>query len=190
MDTDSTQRQNFIPYPTNRIVGTAADARSAEAAIAALLQAGFGTDDIDILHGEEGMHRLDPGGAEHGFLAQFQRTLLRIAAPMEEHKHLAHHVEDVKAGRFVIMVLAPRREQREVAAGILNKHGAEFVGFYGRWSWEGLSPVNAIAHDSTLSLDQNGSAVAKRPNEIPALFAEAWNRGDPDALASLFEQDA
>jgi uncharacterized protein (TIGR02246 family) len=31
---------------------------------------------------------------------------------------------------------------------------------------------------------------AKLPEEIPSLFAEAWNLRDPDALASLFEDDA
>src|SRR5690606_10485176 len=30
----------------------------------------------------------------------------------------------------------------------------------------------------------------KTPEDLPRLFAEAWNRRDPDALASLFELDA
>ena len=94
--------------------------------------------DIDILHGEKDLHRLDPTGAEHGFLAQFQRTLIRIAGPAEEFKHLSHHIDDVRAGRFVIMVLAKERQKRDVAADILNSHGAEFVGFYGRWAWQSM----------------------------------------------------
>ena len=32
--------------------------------------------------------------------------------------------------------------------------------------------------------------MATRPEQIPKLFAAAWNRRDPDALASLFEDDA
>ena len=52
--------------------------------------------DIDILHGDEDIQRLDPTGEEHGFLAQFQRTLLRLAGPAEEYTHLRHHVEDVR----------------------------------------------------------------------------------------------
>lgn len=31
---------------------------------------------------------------------------------------------------------------------------------------------------------------AENPKSIPTLFAEAWNRRDPDALAALFEEDA
>jgi hypothetical protein len=40
MDRLTTERHDFIPYPTNRVVGTVDDARSAQAAIDALLQAG------------------------------------------------------------------------------------------------------------------------------------------------------
>jgi uncharacterized protein (TIGR02246 family) len=172
MKTVSTERRDFIRYPTNRVVGTVADAGKAGAAVDALLRAGFERADIDILHREEDLHRLDPTGAEHGFLAQFQRSLIRTLE-LEEFKHLTHYVEDVRAGRFVIMVLTKRRVQRIVAADILHKYGAEFVGFYGRWACEELP------------------ATAQRsPEEIPALFARAWNARDPDALASLFDEDA
>ena len=47
------------------------------------------------------------------------------------------------------------------------------MGFYGRWAWEDL-PANA--HTS--------------PEDIPALFARAWNACDSGALASLFDPDA
>jgi len=33
-------------------------------------------------------------------------------------------------------------------------------------------------------------AVASRPADIPLLFARCWNSRDPDALASLFDEDA
>src|SRR5262245_13966160 len=80
---------DFIPYPTNRVVGTIADANEARAALDSLLNHGFRSSDIDILHGEKDLHRLDPTGAEHGFLAQFQRTVIRAAGPAEEFKHLS-----------------------------------------------------------------------------------------------------
>lgn len=172
MTAASTDRRDFIPYPTNRVVGTVADAGKAQAAVDALLRAGFDRKDIDILHGEQDLQRLDPTGAEHGFLAQFQRTLIR-AFELEEFKHLTHHVEDVRAGRFVIMVLTKRRVLRVVASDILHKHGARFVEFYGRWACEDLP---ATAQTS--------------PEDIPELFAQAWNARDPEALARLFDEDA
>jgi uncharacterized protein (TIGR02246 family) len=168
----STDRRDFIRYPTNRVVGTVADADKANAAVDALLRAGFNREDIDVLHGEQALKRLDPTGIDHGLLAQVHRTLIR-AFELEQFKHLTHYVEDIGAGRFVIMVLAKRRALRNVAADILHQYGAEFVGFYGRWAREDLP---ATAQTS--------------PQDIPALFARAWNNRDPDALASLFEHDA
>jgi len=168
----STARRDFGPYLKNCVVGTVSDADTARTAIDALLRAGFERECIDILHGEEDLDRLDPTGAAHGFLAQFQRTLIRTFE-LEEFKHLTHHLEDVRAGRFVIMVLAKRRAQRIAAADILNRYGAEFVGFYGRWAWVDLSATAQIS-----------------PEEIPAWFARAWNDRDPDALATLFDEDA
>ena len=168
----SADRRDFIAYPTNRVVGTVTDAGKAREAIAALLQAGFHQKDIDLLQGEEGLHRLDHTGAEHGFLAQFQRTVIRTFET-DEFKHLTHHVEDVRAGRCVIMVLTKRREQRIVAGDILHQHGAEFVGFYGRWAWADLPPSHRMT-----------------PADVPVMFVQAWNARDPDALASLFDGDA
>jgi uncharacterized protein (TIGR02246 family) len=173
MSAVSAERKDFIAYPTNRVVGTVGNAEDGRAAIDALLQAGFHEEDIDILHGEEDLKRLDPSRVEEGFLAQFQRTLVRTVEPFEEFKYLTHHREDVRAGRFVIMVLAKRRLQRIVAADILNRHGAEFVGFYGRWAWERLP-----------------GAPQATPDEMPALFVRAWNDRNADALASLFDPDA
>jgi hypothetical protein len=139
MDRTTNRTGDFIAYPTNRVVGTIADAKSARAAIDALLQAGVALEDIDVLHGEDDLRRLDPSGAEHGFLARFQRTLIRLAGPVEESAHLRHHVEDLRAGRFVIMVLAKGQDRRDLVAGTLDAHGAEFVGFYGRWAWNSMS---------------------------------------------------
>lgn len=172
MKTVSADRRPFIGYPTNRVVGTVGEALKAGEAIAALLAAGFPRQDIDVLHGDEDLHRLDLTGEAHGLLAQVQRTVIRTF-DLEEFKHLTHHIEDLRAGRFVIMVLAKRRDHRIAAADILHRFGAEFVGFYGRWAYEDLPPD-----------------VRSTPAEFAGLFARAWNARDADALASLFDADA
>ena len=171
---------NFISYPTNRVVGTIADAENARAAIEALLQAGVGREDIDILHGEDDLRRLDPSGAGHGFLAQFQRTLIRLAGPAEESAYLRHHVEDVRAGRFVIMVLAKSQDRRDVVAGIRNEHGAEFMGFYGRWAWKSMSGGNVE------SPQRNGASRQRRSatDRVAGLAFDHARSGSPNSRDS------
>lgn len=169
MASDVRPPEGYIAYPTNRVVGTIADPASAQGAIEALLRAGFARHDIDILHGEEDLHRPNPAGAEQGFLGQFQRTLVRTMG--DEYRHLQHYVDDVRAGRSVIMVLAKERDRREVAADILGAHGAESIEFYGRWSWHELEPHHAAPADSsvrdpapgrTYEVDLGGTAMRIR----------------------------
>lgn len=170
MKAASTDRRDFVT--TNRVVGTIGDADKARAAVDALLRVGFEQEHIDILHGEEDLRRLDLTGADHGFLAQFQRTLIR-KFELDEFKHLTHHAEDLRAGRFVITVLTKKRPLRVIAADILHEHGAEFVAFYGRWAWEDLP---ATPHTT--------------PEDVPALFARAWNERNAGTIAALFEENA
>jgi molybdenum cofactor biosynthesis MoaF-like protein len=147
MASDVHQSDAFIAYPTNRVVGSIADPKRAQEAIEALLGVGFAREDIDILHGEDDLHRPDKSGNEGRFLSQFQRTLVHTLA--DEHKHLRHYIDDVRAGRSVIMVLAKRRGRRETAADILGSHGAEAVEFYGRWAWHALEPHAVVPSDDS-----------------------------------------
>jgi predicted SnoaL-like aldol condensation-catalyzing enzyme len=185
MTTNQHEPGDFIPYPSERVVGTIADAKSARAAIETLLRQGFQDSEIDILRGEEDVHRLDPTGAEHGFLARFQRTLIRALGPAEEFRHLSRHVEDLRAGRFVIMVLAKEREKRNLAAGILNSHGAEFVGFYGTWAWESLDAVDVgssliSARNEHAARANTGAATADRHKAtVTAFYDLMFNQSQP-----------
>jgi len=130
---------DFISYPTGRVVGTVAEPGRTSAAIESLLDAGIERKAIEVLHGEKGMHRLDPAGVEHGFLAKLQRSLIRLAGPVEEYAYLRHHVEDLRAGRFLIMVRTSNPETRDLVARILNAHDAAFIGFFGTWAWSSMA---------------------------------------------------
>jgi molybdenum cofactor biosynthesis MoaF-like protein len=141
MTPESKKDSEFISYPTNRVVGTINDSADAQAAIEELIEAGFSTDEIDVIYGEQGMRRLDPTGEKHGLLARLQRTFLQLN---EEPKHLTHHVEDVLAGHFVIMVLADEPEKQARAGEILKSHGGHFINFYGRWAMQSLDASESM----------------------------------------------
>jgi hypothetical protein len=152
--TSPDDRDSFLAYPVNRVAGTIADSDDAEAALRALLDAGVGADDIEVLHGETGLRRLDPEGTEHGLLARFQRAVIHIAGANEEALTLEHHVDDVRAGRFVILVRADRPDTRDRIAAMLKAHGASFVGFFGRWTLHSLEHTqgnNQPATDRTVA---------------------------------------
>src|SRR4051794_17268048 len=136
MPTEGHKSNDFISYPIDRVVATVVDSTQAREAIEALLQRGVAPEHIDVLYGDSGLHRLDPHGAEHGFWAQFQRTLINTMAVNEESSHLRHHVEDLRAGRIVIMVLVNGIQERVEIGQTLSASGAEHLGFFGRWAWE------------------------------------------------------
>ena len=138
MSREEHQSNDFIPYPVNRVVGTIADSTQARATIEALLQRGIGPASIDLLYGDTGLHRLDPDGAEHGFWARFQRTLVNTLAINAESSHLARHVEDLAAGHFILMVLASDVGTRQEIAETLRAGGARHIGFFGPWAWQSL----------------------------------------------------
>jgi hypothetical protein len=198
---------DFIAYPTNRVVGTITDAAAARRAVDALTAAGFARDAIDVLHGEQDLHRLDPLAPS---TAQLQRALIRGAAGSEI-KHLNYHVDDVRAGKSVIMVLAPASRSRDAAASILHVHGAEFVGFYGRWAYQSM-PGGAAAppsqagatYDITIDgattrvrLQGDGvvsAGASARPGVVtavgPNLFLLSWPWADGAATVHVIDVDA
>ena len=145
MTPESKKHSEFISYPTNRVAGTINDSADAQAAIEELIKAGFNMDEIDVIFGEEGMRRLDPTGEKHGLLARLQRAFLQLN---EEPKHLRHHVEDVLAGHFVIMVLAEESEKQARASQILKSHGGHFINFYGRWTMQSLDARKSMPRAS------------------------------------------
>jgi hypothetical protein len=138
MQVDGTDRSAFVAYPTNRVVGTLARPADVQAATDMLHRAGFEPEDIDVLRTEDDLRRLDASGKSRGFLAHLERTLLRASGSVEEFQHARQHIADIRAGRIVVMVHAPERDRRRLAASILNAHHATFVDFYGRWAWEAL----------------------------------------------------
>jgi len=130
---------DFISYPTDKVVGIIDDSDDAKAALRDLRAAGFTADDIEVLTGEEGAHRVDVTGEEHGPLARFVRSFQRVLGHYEP-VHVRRHEQELLAGHFGIGVTAKDPDTREKVRKILKSHKGHFINFYGKWAMEVLEP--------------------------------------------------
>jgi hypothetical protein len=130
---------DFIPYPTNKVVGIIDDAGDAQAALRGLKAAGFAADQIQVLTGKEGAHRLDVKGDEHGPLARIVRSTQALFSD-DEIEDAARYEQELLIGHFGIGIKAQYQEDRDNARQILKAHRGHFINFYGRWAIENLDP--------------------------------------------------
>ena len=130
--TDLNENDNFLRYPTNKLVGVVSTPEELQAAILELNKAGFGEDAIDVLCGKQGADRLDVTGEKHGLLARLYRFI-------EQAKNLREYQQDLLSGRFLIAIEAAEEDKRAQALKILQSHGGHRVNFYGKWAVEGLA---------------------------------------------------
>lgn len=136
---DANDKSDFIPYPTNRVVGIIDDAGDVQGALCDLKSAGFGPDDIRLLTGEAGARRIDIKGDEHGPLAHVVRSVQEVLGSYEI-EHLTRYEQELLAGHFGIGVIARDAEDRGKVSKILKSHHGHFINFYGRWIMERLEP--------------------------------------------------
>ena len=130
---------NFIPYPTNKVVGIIDDARDAQAALHDLQEAGFTDAQIRVLTGKEDAHRIDAPGDKHGLLALILRSIQKVFGDYEI-PHATRHEEEMLAGHFGIGVTIRHKEEFDKALQILKSHHGHFINFYGPLTMEMLKP--------------------------------------------------
>jgi len=136
---DAKGHSDFIPYPTNKVVGIIDDVGDAQAALHDLKAAGFTANQVQVLTGKEGAHRLDVKGDEHGPLARIVRSTQRLLGDYEI-QHATRHEQELLAGHFGIGIKAHYKEDRDKARQILKAHHGHFINFYSPWTMESLDP--------------------------------------------------
>jgi hypothetical protein len=134
--TSGKETSDFIYYPTDKVVGIIDDPDDAEAALSDLEVAGFTAEEIEVLTGEEGAHRIDPTGRKHGLLPRIVRSIQKLGN--YESDHVMRHEQELLAGHFGIGVTAKKEEDRERVRQILKAHNGHFINFYGRWAMQRL----------------------------------------------------
>jgi hypothetical protein len=117
-----------LPYPKGSVVGVLADQSALQDARARLDQAGL-ADRVDVLHGEEGITRLDVTGEVHGSSGSLFRRLQR--AMSDDADHVRRYAESLREGRYVVGVAVGEDEAaKRTAADALRSCHAEFLNYY------------------------------------------------------------
>jgi hypothetical protein len=127
--TSDAETTDSFPYPTGSVVGVLTDATALENARRRLEAAGFDVDRCDVLHGEDGLARIDVDGTAHGRSGSLKRRLQ--ATLSDDADHVRRYAEHLRAGHYVLGVPVGEQEvAKERAAEALHGSSAEFVHYY------------------------------------------------------------
>lgn len=113
-------------YPKYFIVSVFGDQGEADAAAAALAEAGFPAGDVRTFPGAEVV-------ANHEAYLEQRGVLQKIGSlfPSEEHDVQNDYIEQARAGAVILLVLAPEEAQRQAAAPIIADHDGALMRYYG-----------------------------------------------------------
>jgi hypothetical protein len=118
-----------FPYPGGSVVGIVPDSAALDDARRRLEEAGFDADRADVLHGDEGLARIDVEGAEHGRSGSLMRRLQ--SALSDDADHVRRYADSLRSGQYVIGVRVGEDEAtKERAANALRASPAEFLHYY------------------------------------------------------------
>jgi hypothetical protein len=94
-----------------------------------LSQSGFGADRCHVLHGEEGLARIDVEGEAHGRGGTFMRRLQSVLS--DDSDHVREYAEHLRAGHYVVGVAVGDDETaKQRAAEALRAAHGEVVHYY------------------------------------------------------------
>lgn len=137
---DRSANSEFTFDPTNKVVGIITDPDDARAALRDLRAAGFTSDELEVLTGEEGAQRIDLTGVGHDASVHIVRSTQKPPTFYDAPVIVKRVEQELLAGHYFIGVSAKEPEARESALDILKSHGGHFINFYGRWAAEALEP--------------------------------------------------
>lgn len=128
---NSSDPSDSFPYPRGSVVGVFTDEAAFEDARQRLEQAGFGADRCDVLHGDEGLARIDLSGEAHGTSGSIIRRLQAVVSDDADHAHT--YAEHLRAGHYVVGVSVGDDEaaKQQAAEALRGAHGA-FLHYYAK----------------------------------------------------------
>lgn len=125
----------FVAYPTHRMLGIVDTDAAADAVIAGLARLGL-AHDLWVLTGSAAQEALDADGRSHGWMAWLTRSLQKIGY---EHDQFKQYEEAAAAGAWVIspQLDADATHKDEVAL-LFVRYGGKQVRYLGRMGIEDI----------------------------------------------------
>ena len=123
---------DMFTEPRHRFVARLPDPDEAASALVELTSAGFRTDEVFVVSGDQGIRRMDPSGLHHGLKGRLVRAVdyLTYGEMMEEDS--AH----LEAGGVIISLPARDQNERERAEQVLRARHASRMRYWGDWTFE------------------------------------------------------
>ncbi len=125
-----------VRYPTDHVVGIIDTGDQVRAAYAALTSSGFLESEVTVSSGQASADALNANTGRTGLAHLAIRIAERFGVANDEMAVKKRYEDALRGGQFVVAVLAPTEERRELAASILRDQDAQSVNFLGRFSIE------------------------------------------------------
>jgi len=125
-----------VRYPTDHVVGVLDTADQARSTWVALTSSGFLESEVTVSSGQPAADALKASTGRSGLAHLAIRIAERFGVGDEEMEVKDRYEQALRDGAFVVGVLTPTPERKELAAAILRDQGARLVNFLGRFAIE------------------------------------------------------
>lgn len=127
---------NEVRYPTNHVLAIVGTPEQLASIVDALTGNGFLESEVGVGCGREAAERLRVATGRTGLAGLAIRLAERLGVANDEMMVKERYEQALRDGQYVVSVHTPTDERKQLAARILEEHGASFVNFLGRFSIE------------------------------------------------------
>ncbi len=126
---------SHVRYPTDRVLAVLDTRSELERATGALTTQGFLESELEVF-GPEAAEQVHNSTGHAGVTDLIIRIAEWTGLSDEESEVKGRYAEELRDGHFVVGVLAPNNERKQVAAKILQQSGGHFVHYFSRFKIE------------------------------------------------------
>ena len=128
-----------FPYPVGRVVAIVDTVEQLSAVVKGLVESGFISSEIDIVHGESAADSLASGTGRSGFANVAMKLAAKVGLPNDEMALRRCYEEALRTGHFLVAVTTPTQERKVLASQVILDNGGSFIHYFGERTFEVMS---------------------------------------------------